>query len=430
MYSLEQEGEAILEALVSRLRQEIQSESSAIKSTPPAPLAAPAQPPLPRRDDHRYSKTNHNGSTVSYPSEQSVQALDLRLEPEQPAANPQQTPQPPKASKLWIGCLLVLLSSLVVSFQNVVITVIFNKSPLFGLFKFGGFITPSVGNSLLILWLRMLVVVPLMAILATALYPSMWRDIKHFAQSKDWSLFIKVLGSGFFLFLSQVLIYLALGSISPGVAITIFFIYPIVTVLLGWVRFGDRPSIASSLIIVSVLVGFVAITLPSSGVGELSGPGISAATGSAIAFAFYVILAQTSGKKLNPIPLSWINFVIILAFSGLSLAGPLPESWRFDVVPIMWPPLIITSLVLSSTTLVSYLLNQIGIAKIDAARASILGAIVPALTALLALVIIQSTLQVQQILGIVLVTLGVAALSFERWRRYTKTTQPPVRKRK
>jgi drug/metabolite transporter (DMT)-like permease len=80
---------------------------------------------------------------------------------------------------------------------------------------------PSLGNSLLILWLRMLVVVPLMAILVTVLYPAVWRDIKQFAQSKDWFLF-NVLGSGFFLFLSQVLIYLALGTISPGVAITQF----------------------------------------------------------------------------------------------------------------------------------------------------------------------------------------------------------------
>jgi drug/metabolite transporter (DMT)-like permease len=256
-----------------------------------------------------------------------------------------------------------------------------------------------------------------------------WRDIQQFAQSKDWFLFIRVLGSGFFLFLSQVLIYLALGSISAGVAITIFFIYPVLTVLLGWVLFGVRLNLSRSIVIFSVLVGVVLIALPSSRAGDFSGMGVRSAAGSAIAFAFYVILAQTCAKKLNPVPLSWINFVLILSFSSFSLAGPFPESWRFDVSPNMWPSLLLSSLVLGGTTLVSYLLDNISIRMISAARASILGATVPALTALLAWVIIQSTLQLQQIFGMLLVTLGVTFLSVERLRRPNKTTQPTARKR-
>jgi drug/metabolite transporter (DMT)-like permease len=318
--------------------------------------------------------------------------------------------------------LLVLLSSLALSFLNIVITVILNKSRLFGVFELGGFISPSVGNSLLILWLRMLVVVPLMTGLTTILYPNMWRDIKQFAQSNDQPLFLKVIGSGFFLFLSQVLIYMALGPISPGVAITIFFIYPIVTVLLAWLLFGDRPSSFRGIIIACVFLGVLLIMLPT-GAAKLSGLGVAAAAGSGIAFAIYVILTQMCAKKLHPIPFSWINFVIILGFSGLSLAGPLPESWRFEVDPDMWPSLIISSVILGAITLVSYLFNNIGISLIGAARASILGATGPALTALLALVIIQRALQPLQMFGMLLVTLGVAALSFERLRQVPKTPQ-------
>jgi drug/metabolite transporter (DMT)-like permease len=128
--------------------------------------------------------------------------------------------------------------------------------------------------------------------------------------------------------------------------------------------------------------------------------------------------------------LSWINFVIILAFSGLSLAGPLPASWHFDVAPGMWSGLFLSSLLLAGTTLVSYLLNHIGIIKIGAARASILGITVPSLTALLAWVIIQKPLQEQQFFGMLLVTLGVAALILERLRRQSKTNQPAARKLK
>src|SRR5919202_2071341 len=322
MYTLEQQGEAILEALVSRLKKEPQSESSANNNSLLTPPTAPTHPPLPRRDVPGYPQVNHNHNHNT----------------------------------------------------------------------------------------------------ATVVYPSVWRDIKQFAQSNDWSSFLSVLGSGFFLFLSQVLIYLALGQVAPGIAIAIFFIYPILVVLLAWFLFGAQPSLVRSLIIFSVLLGFVLLTLTSGRGDGLSSDGVSNAIGSAIAFAIHIILAQTCAKKLNPIPLSWINFVIILTFCGISLAGPFPESWHFNVEPTMWPPLIISSLLLGGTTLLIYLLDNISIRMVSAAKASIFGATVPLLTALLALVLIQSTLQLQQIFGLLLVTLGVAALRSVRSSRKPKTT--------
>ncbi|HAJ59697.1 MAG TPA: hypothetical protein DCP31_10840 [Cyanobacteria bacterium UBA8543] len=189
-----------------------------------------------------------------------------------------------------------------------------------------------------------------------------------------------------------------------------------------------RPNLFLSLIIVSILLGSVLLGLPSGRTSNLFGFGISAAVGGAIAFAFYILLAQNCARQLSPIPLSWLHFVIILVFSSLSLAGPLPESWRLNVVPSVWPELIISSLLLGGATLLSYLLNNIGLKMIDAARASLLGATVPALTALLAWVILQQALQVQQIFGVVLITLGVVALSLEQWRRQSKAAKAAAKK--
>ena len=432
MYSLEQQGEAILETLVSRLREKIESESLAIQSNPLAPSVTPVPAPSPRRNGRRYLQDNYYSSRVSYPADRTETEGALVPEQEQSVAiPPQPRPKATPASKLRLGFILVLLYSLVLSFQNIVITVILNQSSMLGGLKLGGFITPSVGNSLLILWLRMLFVVPLMAILSTVLYPSIWRDIRQFAQSKNWPVFTQVAGSGFFLFLSQVLIYLALGPISPGVAITIFFVYPIFNVLLAWVLFGDRPSLFRSAIIAAVLFGVVLIMLPT-GAAKLSGPGVLAAIGSGITFAFYVILTQLCARKLHPIPFSWINFAVILVFSSLSLLFPLPDAWTLDVNPAMWPYLILSCLVLGLTTLAGYLLNNIGISLIGAARASIIGSTGPALTALLAWLIIGRALKPLQLFGMLLVTAGVAALSLERMRAQgkspTKSTQPAARR--
>jgi drug/metabolite transporter (DMT)-like permease len=434
MHSLEKQGEAILEALVSRLKKELQSEPSSIENASPPPIPT-KKFPLTYRKTSQVAGKNHNrnrnynatSATVSYPLESSTPIAPPVTEPEPSTPKTVPQPQPQRVSKRQLGLVLVLLSSLLLAFQNVVISVIFNKSSILGVFELGGFATTTVGNSLLVLWLRMLIVVPFMAILASVIYPPMWQEIKQVARTKDWLLVMNVVASGFFLFLSQVLIYLALGFLSPGIAVTSFFIYPIFTVLLMWVLFGVRPTLTSNLVIFAVLVGFILITLRNNQLGELSSLGIGAAAGSGVAFALYVVLSQTCARKLKPIPLLWLNYVLILGFAGLSLAGPFPESWRFDVAPAMWPGLIVSCFVLAGTTLLSYLFNTLGLRQVDAARASILGATVPLLTALLAFVMIQSNMNLQQIVGMLIVTLGVVVLSFERWRRHAKAAKSATR---
>ncbi|WP_143727687.1 DMT family transporter [Moorena bouillonii] len=336
--------------------------------------------------------------------------------------------------KISIGVLLALLSCLILSFQNIIIYVIFNQSWLFGLqnVQVGGFVAPGFGNSLLILWLKMLVVVPLMAFVARLLYPSVWRDIRRCALSGDLPLFGQVVASSFFLFLSQVLIYLSLGLIQPGVAITIFFIYPIVTVILTGLLFGNRtplfPSdlfsphlvrqhLVRALVIVGVVGGALLISLPSLAAKQpYSALGVIAAAGAGLSFAVYIILTQVSARKLNPIPYSFINFTLILVFSSLSLSFPLDQSWRFFVEPTQRLAVYFTCLGLGVITLVSYLVQNLAIRLIGGRPASIIGSTAPVLTTVLAVAIIQQGLGLQEIIGLFLVTLGVVTLSMEKLR--------------
>ncbi|MBE9128969.1 MULTISPECIES: EamA family transporter [unclassified Coleofasciculus] len=404
MHSLEQQGEAILETLVNRLKAEIPPESTTLHNFSEASPRPPLLPP----DDE--SPENQNGRVmITYPTKQSLPDTVSAPEPKPPMT----LSQPQTVRKRFIGLLLVLLSLLALAFENVLVHIIFNSSPLTGVSApIGGFIVPTVGNTLLILWLRMLVIVPLMAIFATGFYPFMWRDIQQFLRSQDWGLFANLVGSGFLLFLSKVLIFLALGSIAPGVAVTVFFIYPIVLLLLG-----DRFNRFSSfLIFSSVMVGFVLATLPTGGSGELSRVGVTVAAASGITFALHLLLMQLSAKKLHPIPILWLNLAIVLIVSAFSLVIPLPPSWSFEVEPSLWSSVIISGLMLGGVTLLSYVFNYLGIARLGAASASVLGATLPALTALVALILVQSTMQLWQILGMVFVTVGVAALGFERSR--------------
>lgn len=411
MHTLEQQGETFLRILVNRIREAIEAESSALESTSNTSSATPHLNPSP---------PTGNGENFSEHSPQSVPAMALVQSPESAVALQESQLQVPAAWKQPIGLLLVLFSWLMLSLEYVVIGVIFNKSLLFGNWELGEFLALGMGNIVFVLWLKMLLVVPLMAIVGTRLYPSMQREIKEFIQLNNWLSWGRFIVSSCLWFLSQVLIYLALASISPGAAMTIFFMYPLVTLVWIWVRFGVRPNLLRSLVILGILAG---VTISAFGSSSFSGLGVTAAVGSAIAFPLSLILMPDISRKLNIISFGWINCVIILIFSTLSLILPLPESWGFTISPIVdWRYLVALSLVLGITTITHSILNNLGIKMIGESRASILGAVVPGLTAFLAWVMMARGMSGEQFLGMLLVTLGCASLSFEQLRRQT----PPL----
>ncbi|MGB3205628.1 MAG: DMT family transporter [Crinalium sp.] len=400
MHSLEQQGQVILETLVNRLNQQLQT--------------AVSQPQLPPAD-------------TNVTSRQLPTAKPIPLEfPGAPLPLPPSSKK--KFSELQLGFFLVLLSTVALSIHNVVVRIVGNPSQLLGLFPIGGVLKLDLGNSLLILWMRMLVVLPLMVLITKFLYPAVWRDLKTFFTAKDTRSILNVIGSGCFLFLSQVLIYIAIGDIGPGVAVTILFMYPIITVPLAWLLFGDRPTLLRFGVMLTISLGVVLAAYPSiSSTSSMSGFGVGTAVGSGVAFAFYLILMQLGFQKLHPVPVSLVQFSTIFVLSSVSLILPLPFSVK--VLPENQQGLIIGGIILGVLTLLGYLLNNFGVRFLGAARASIIASTGPVLTAILAYVLIpgpKTALQTIQIVGILLVTLGVFALSFERMivqRRAAKTAK-------
>jgi len=398
MQTLERQGEELLQNLVNRIREELESEEAYLDN------------PFDAQD--------------SYP-EESTNSVRPQVLPPIAGAQPQQV-VPPTApakagSQVQAGLVLALSSAVVLSLFNVCLRILIksrNPRVIFGLFEVPGVVTPGFGNSLLILLMRLIVVMALMPVLATFLYPSVWKDIRRLFQSGDRALWGKVLGSAFFLFLSQILIYLAIGNIPAGIAITIFFIYPIVTVLGSWILFGARPSTIGFLAMFGITIGLILAGLPSFAAPAPGGGnvevGVAAALGAGIMFAGYVLLTQMAAGKLHPIPFSLVNFAAIFVFSSLSLWVPLSQNFAPKIDQNVWPGLIIGGVVLGVLTLFSYLLNNFAIRFAGAALASVIGTLGPALTGLFGFLIINEKLQPVTILGMAVVTLSVAAMSVER----------------
>ncbi|NJN08379.1 MAG: EamA family transporter [Richelia sp. RM2_1_2] len=361
------------------------------------------------------------GANVSLPETYPQTASEA---PRQPTT----TQQPSQIQAFWQrpkGLLLIILSTVATSIYNVAIKVIFEpNSQIFGVFALKQLISPTLGNCFLILMLRMLVVVPLMLVLAPILHPRVWQDLQHLIESLRGNptpanitskrvLMLSVI-SGCFLFLSQVMLYIAISQVFTGIAIALLFVYPIVSGLLSWLLFRENPSKFRAFAYGTIVLGMLLVLGgAASGTGNLS---LGSTTGiiAGISFAFYVILTRICAARLHPVSFTLINFVTMLFLCFIGLMLPLPTAWRLNINSVNFLELVLSAFILGVLTLCGYLLNNFGIRKLGATRAGLIGSTVPALTVIFAGIIIQETLPLIQVLGVLLVTFGAAAFSIEK----------------
>jgi drug/metabolite transporter (DMT)-like permease len=321
-----------------------------------------------------------------------------------------------------VGILLVLVAALLLAIQNVALKIIVSPGEFLGLFPLGGWVRPTVDHALLLLQMRMLLTVPLMVVLTPRLYDHAGQELGWFwnrealqTRPSHRHYALKVIGACTCIFLALVLLYVAISSLTTGVAVTIFFIHPAITVLLAWAVLGERVHPGQVGWIGLILLGLV-LTAPAIAHGALQQNwlGVGAAIAAGFAYSGYSVLTQLSLQRqpdqlvLHPVTFSLLQFITMLVLATLGL-----QLITIDIAPGMWAQIWSLSLVSAIAAMVAYILNNMGIQHIGAAKASLISSTTPILTALLAALLIRETLASRQILGIALVTCGIAALS---WR--------------
>ncbi|MBD2410856.1 hypothetical protein FACHB389_00130 [Nostoc calcicola FACHB-389] len=428
----------------------------------PPPQEKPAQPISVPSNDLSEDKTSSEPSDISVPQQEVTQPSLKINAPELASVLRKSVPQrkakatrvtalePPKEvktpieqsrnssglSSIQIGFLLIVLSTVISSLYNVAIKVIFHEgSQIFGVLEVERLLPPTLGNTFLILTMRFMVVVPLLILLSPILHPRLWQDLENLADSVRGNptptnaatkqILVLSVVSGCFLFLSQVLIYTAIAQVATGVAIALFFIYPMITGLFSWFLFRDRPTIFRVGAIAAICCGELLVlgTSPTTSIGNTS-LGSSAAIISGIAFAAYIILTRVCASKLHPVTFTLINFATMLLLSFICLMLPLPSDWNLLIDPTKMLELVLSAFILGVLTLSGYLLNNAGITKLGASRSALIGGSIPVLTVIFAGLIIQENLDIVQILGVLLVTFGAAAFSFETMRNQVKPSTP------
>lgn len=397
MENLQQQGEAILTALIDRMSQDLHRSPAGVLPPPETsdrriiPLSPP--PPIDVRSTFTPSVAPSKPPSPVPPNTRS--ALSIRK-----------------------GLLLALLSTALLALFNLSIKLIFQESTPLGQSQWEnwtGILDVSWGNVLFVSFLRLAIVMLLLPGMALWLYPSFWQELRQLTAPRNRSLQGQVIGSGICLFFSQILVYKAIGQIPTAVAISLFFIFPVLSSLGGWVLFGERPTSGRWAIGAIVLLGCL-FCLPNwSVVGSNFVEGTLTAIAAGVVFTGYVLLAQLCGKKLHPIPFSFIHFAIAFILSGVGvLLTPSIFGGTVEIPGGQEWTLLGWGVGLGGLSALSYIFNTLAIRYSGATLSSIVGATVPIVTALLGWSIINEPLQNNQIFGIVLVTIGAIGLSLER----------------
>ena len=409
MQTMEQQGEVILESLVNRLSQQLQSQ---IAQGPMAqnqiaqgnvidnrPLAAmgPRTGGLPL-DPVRQISPPYAGRTVQgitpEPQVRQLMAADQRQ------------------GRLQKGVGLCAIATLLLTVHTLLVGAISRGGALAGL-AFAGFDSVTFLNASALLWLRLIVLLPLLWLIAPQLHSGVWPELNQWRQ-RPRRLTPLVL-SGLCLFFSQVLLYQAVGSIGPAAAVALLFSYPLLAIPLGWMVQREAPTSLRWVVMAAVLMGTVLVSRPA--LAGVEGTGTTAALLSAVAFALYVTaMSLPSQRQVHPVSGGLVQFATMTVLSSLLLVFRPATLTQGIVNPGQF---IVAGLSLGVVTAVAYTLNYSGLRLIGGNRAAVIAAVTPLLTALLSVLLLttQPALQLIQWTGIALVTVGAVTLSLDRLGR-------------
>lgn len=319
------------------------------------------------------------------------------------------------------GLCLAWLSAIVLASFNLTLKTLFQESAFLQIAAWGGEISSTFGNAILILFTRMVVVVLGLPWIALRLYPQLWTDLQQLTQDSKKgharSLPPYIIGSGVCLFFSQVLLYWAIGQIPTALAVALCFTFPLFGTLARWLLLGQPLTLFGLGSMAIIGLGSIAAfaRIPATG-GDNLMLGTLAALGSGICVSAYIGCSQMVRQSIHPIVWSVINSlaVFILAFLGV-MVGILGQ-WGVKIPGDRTALFLCAGLVLGLLTLVSYLLNHWAIGTLGARISASIAHTEPIFTALLAGFVLDEQLLDTQVFCIVLVAIGAIGLNWNAMR--------------
>ncbi len=201
-------------------------------------------------------------------------------------------------------------------------------------------------------------------------------------------------------------LFMSYNYVSVGLATTLHFIYPVVVTLISILLF--KENIYFSKIIALILSGIGIYLLIGNDGGNGSVKGIILSLASGIFYSYYLLgVAYSKIKTLNSFVLTF--YLSLIASVFLFIVGVFTEELSFNMSSKAWG---ISGIIAFFTSIMAVILLQTGIKMIGASTASILSTFEPIVGIILGVLILNETITIRIIVGVILVMFSVIILTF------------------
>jgi len=212
----------------------------------------------------------------------------------------------------------------------------------------------------------------------------------------------------------------AVARLEVGVAVSLFYVYPVLATVLAWAALREPFSLQRGLALASAAAGALLVSGLGQGTGSLSLAGIAWCLLAATSYAVYVLLMKVSVRGHPPARV----LACSLAFTGLLLLLVQPLGSRSLLTPHPIRAWGVIALLALGPTLLGYSLFAAALKRIDLGTASILSTLEPGLASLLAFAALGERLGSLQIVGLVLIVSGAAIAQGRDVRRGRRDRLP------
>jgi drug/metabolite transporter (DMT)-like permease len=214
------------------------------------------------------------------------------------------------------------------------------------------------------------------------------------------------------LYLNSVCVFNAIDRMPSGLAMAIFFFYPMIVVLIGWWFYQHRPDRVVWACLTTTLVGVV---LTVSGVSGSEVSGVIFIISGAIVYAVYSVLGSKVMPKTDVITGLWFvltgaafSFVVVWLIDPPGMPTTFP--WTSAVV---WSTVEIAVV----GTIFGMGLFFAGMNRVGASRSSILQTFEVPVTITNSLLLLNESMRISQIVGAALILAGVIGVTWAETRR-------------
>jgi drug/metabolite transporter (DMT)-like permease len=205
--------------------------------------------------------------------------------------------------------------------------------------------------------------------------------------------------------------YTAIDRLPVGVAISIQYTAPVLVLLLTALVARRTPGWLTGSAGVLTLVGAVLVSGAYAGLRDLDGLGVTAAFGSALAFALYLLSAEAAGRRrAHPATILTVGFGVAAIVWGIALPW-----WDWPIDRLTDPQIALRVLGVGVVgTLIPFLLAVSAVRVISAAVAGIAATTEPVFASALAWLLLGQALGLPQLVGGGLVVAGVILAQLAR----------------